>query len=102
MRHEVATHFCPMQRFGNLDKTITAFALKGQIKTYRHVTIIIKIIYSYYFSCKKQSLHNPQKGKKKLVCLYESNYKKMTFKEEYLLFLKEYDIDYDEDYLWAD
>ena len=30
----------------------------------------------------------------------EEHHRKMTFKEEYLLFLKEYGIDYDEKYLW--
>ena len=32
----------------------------------------------------------------------EAHHKKMTFKEEYLLFLKEYGINYDEQYLWTD
>ena len=32
----------------------------------------------------------------------EVHHKKMTFKEEYLLFLKEYGIDYNEQYLWTD
>jgi len=30
----------------------------------------------------------------------EEHHQKMSFKEEYLLFLKEYDIDYNEKYLW--
>jgi REP element-mobilizing transposase RayT len=32
----------------------------------------------------------------------EFRHKKFTFKQEYLLFLKEYGIDYNEDYLWID
>ena len=32
----------------------------------------------------------------------EEHHKKMTFKEEYLLFLKEYGIEYNEQYLWND
>jgi len=32
----------------------------------------------------------------------ENHHRKMTFQEEYLLFLKEYNIEYDERYLWID
>lgn len=32
----------------------------------------------------------------------EEHHKKMNFKKEYLLFLKEYGVDYDERYLWSD
>jgi REP element-mobilizing transposase RayT len=32
----------------------------------------------------------------------EQHHKKITFKEEYLLFLKEYGISYNEQYLWTD
>ncbi len=32
----------------------------------------------------------------------KEHHKKMSFKEEYLLFLKEYGIDYDEKYLWTE
>lgn len=32
----------------------------------------------------------------------EEHHKKMNFKEEYLLFLKEYGIEYNENYLWND
>jgi len=32
----------------------------------------------------------------------ESHHKKMSFKEEYILFLKEYGIEYNENYLWND
>ena len=32
----------------------------------------------------------------------EEHHKKISFQKEYLKFLKEYDIDYDENYLWAE
>ncbi len=32
----------------------------------------------------------------------EEHHKKMTFREEYLMFLKEYGIEYEEQYLWTD
>ena len=32
----------------------------------------------------------------------EEHHKKLSFQEEYLLFLKEYGIDYNEDFLWRD
>jgi putative transposase len=32
----------------------------------------------------------------------KEHHKKMTFKEEYLMFLKEYDIDYKDSYIWED
>ena len=32
----------------------------------------------------------------------ENHHKKMTFRDEYLLFLKQYGINYDEQYLWTD
>ncbi len=39
---------------------------------------------------------------KKYIENQKEHHKKMTFKEEYLLFLKEYGIEYDETYLWRD
>ena len=45
------------------------------------------------------SLHEKTK---KYIENQEDHHKKLSFKEEYLLFLKEYKIDYDEDYLWKD
>lgn len=45
------------------------------------------------------SLHNKTK---QYILNQEEHHKKMSFKEEYLLFLKEYEIDYDERYLWSD
>ncbi|MFW5852207.1 MAG: transposase [Bacteroidota bacterium] len=32
----------------------------------------------------------------------EEHHKKMSFKEEYVLFLREYDIDFNEEYIWSD
>jgi putative transposase len=32
----------------------------------------------------------------------EEHHKKMSFKEEYVLFLREYDIDFNEEYIWND
>ncbi|VBB45763.1 conserved hypothetical protein [uncultured Paludibacter sp.] len=39
---------------------------------------------------------------KKYIENQEEHHKKMTFREEYLLFLKQHDIEYDENYLWTD
>ena len=46
-----------------------------------------------------QSLHDKTK---RYIEQQEEHHKKMTFKEELIAFLKEYDIDYDERYLWID
>ncbi len=45
------------------------------------------------------SLHNKTKN---YIKNQEEHHKKMSFKEEYLLFLKEYNIDYNEEYLGFD
>lgn len=45
------------------------------------------------------TLHDKTKS---YITKQEEHHKKMSFKEEYLLFLKEYDIAYDEKYLWND
>ena len=45
------------------------------------------------------SLHDKTK---QYIKNQERHHQKMNFKEEYLLFLKEYGIDYDEKYLWND
>ena len=39
---------------------------------------------------------------KKYIENQEKHHKKITFQEEYLLFLKEYNVEYDEQYLWRD
>lgn len=46
-----------------------------------------------------QSLHEKTK---QYILREEVHHKKMTFKEELILFLKEYGIEYDERYLWTD
>ena len=45
------------------------------------------------------SLHDKTK---RYIENQEEHHKKMTFQEEYLLFLKEYGIEYNEQYLWTD
>ena len=45
------------------------------------------------------SLHDKTK---RYIANQEIHHQKMTFKEEYILFLKEYGIDYNEEYLWTD
>ena len=45
------------------------------------------------------SLHDKTK---KYIENQEKHHKKMTFQEEYLLFLKEYNIEYNEKYVWTD
>jgi len=37
---------------------------------------------------------------KKYIANQEEHHKKMSFKEEYLLFFQEYGIEYKEEYLW--
>ena len=39
---------------------------------------------------------------KKYIENQKEHHKKRTFKEEYLMFLKEYEVDFDENYLWTD
>ena len=46
-----------------------------------------------------QSLHYKTK---RYIENQEEHHKKLSFKEEYLLFLKEYNIDYNENFLWND
>lgn len=36
------------------------------------------------------------------ICKQREHHRTMTFQDEYRLFLKEYDIDYDEKYVWID
>ena len=45
------------------------------------------------------SLHDKSKN---YIQNQERHHQKMSFKEEYLIFLKEYGIDYNEKYLWND
>ncbi len=43
-----------------------------------------------------------QNKTKNYIIRQEEHHKKMSFKEEYLLFLKEYGVEYNEQYLWTD
>jgi REP element-mobilizing transposase RayT len=45
------------------------------------------------------SLHDKTKN---YILKQEEHHKKMKFKEEYLFFLKEYGVEYNEQYLWTD
>ena len=45
------------------------------------------------------SIHDKTKN---YIANQEEHHKKMSFKEEYLLFLREYGIEYNEQYLWKD
>ena len=45
------------------------------------------------------SLHDKTKN---YIAQQEEHHKKMSFKEEYVLFLKEYGIEYNEQYVWSD
>ena len=90
-----------------MSKNISLAKLTEEIK--RHSSRWIKTIGPQYkkfawqggyagFSV-SQSLHY----KTKLYILnQEEHHKKMTFKEELLVFFKEYNIEYDERYLWSD
>lgn len=90
-----------------MSKSISLAALTEEIK--RHSSRWIKTIGPHYsnfawqggyagFSV-SQSLHDKTK---KYIQNQEEHHRKMTFKEELLLFLKEYGIEYDERYLWDD
>jgi len=90
-----------------MSKNISLAKLTEEIK--RHSSRWIKTLDPYYsqfcwqggyagFSV-SQSLHEKTKD---YIHNQEEHHKKMTFKEELILFLKEYGIDYDERYLWTD
>lgn len=90
-----------------MSKNISLSKLTEEIK--RHSSRWIKTKDNYYknfawqggyagFSV-SQSLHDKTK---KYIQFQEEHHKKMTFKEELILFLKEYGIEYNEQYLWND
>jgi hypothetical protein len=90
-----------------MSKNIALAKLTEEIK--RHSSRWIKTIGSQYkdfnwqggyagFSV-SQSLHEKTK---QYIFQQEEHHKKMTFKEELILFLNEYGIEYDERYLWTD
>jgi REP element-mobilizing transposase RayT len=90
-----------------MSKNIALAKLVENIK--RHSSRWIKTIDNYYqefawqggyggFSV-SSSIHDIVK---RYIENQEKHHKKTNFKEEYLKFLKEYDIDYNENYLWND
>lgn len=90
-----------------LSKNIALSKLTEEIK--RHSSRWIKTTDAYYESFAwqggysgfsvSQSLHDKTK---QYIQNQEEHHKQMTFKEELILFLKEYGIEYNEDYLWTD
>ena len=90
-----------------MSKNIALAKLLEEIK--RHSSRWIKTKDSYYNNFAWQggyggfsvspSLHEKTK---RYIENHKTHHKKMSFKEEYLLFLKEYGIEYNEEYLWRD
>ena len=90
-----------------MSKNIALAKLVEEIK--RHSSRWIKTKDSYYFNFAwqggyggfsvSQSLHSITK---QYIANQEGHHKKKSFREEYLLFLKEYGIDYNDQYLWSD
>ncbi len=90
-----------------MSKNIALAKLVEEIK--RHSSRWIKTVDPHYkkfawqggyagFSV-SQSLHDKTRH---YIEIQEEHHKKMTFKEELFAFLKEYGIDYSEQYLWTD
>lgn len=90
-----------------MSKNMTLAKLVEEIK--KHSSRWIKTLHTDYlefawqggyggFSV-SQSLHDKTK---RYIENQEKHHMKMTFKEEYLMFLNEYGIEYDERYLWVD
>jgi len=90
-----------------LSKNIALSKLVEEIK--RHSSRWIKGIDTHYaqfawqggYGCfsVSSSLHDTTK---RYIENQEKHHKKMTFQDEYIAFLKEYKIDYDERYVWRD
>ena len=90
-----------------MSKNIALAKLTEEIK--RHSSRWIKTIHPHYKSFAwqggyagfsvSQSLHDKTKN---YIQNQEEHHKKMSFKEELILFLKEYGIEYNEQYLWND
>jgi len=88
-----------------MSKNIALAKLVEEIK--RHSSRWIKTKGSYYQKFAWQggyggfsvspSLHDKTK---RYIQNQEKHHQKMNFKEEYLMFLKEYKVDYNEEYLW--
>ena len=96
-----------IQIFCIMSKNISLAKLVEEIK--RHSSRWIKTKDQYYAQFAWQggyggfsvssSLHDKTKN---YIGKQIEHHKRMSFKEEYLLFLKEYTIDYNEEYLWTD
>ncbi|NOY95283.1 MAG: transposase [Chlorobi bacterium] len=90
-----------------MSKNIALAKFVEEIK--RHSSRMIKTISTNYTHFAWQggyggfsvspSLHNKTKH---YIENQDEHHKKMTFHEEYLMFLKEYSIEYNEKYLWTD
>ena len=90
-----------------MSKNIALAKLTEEIK--RHSSRWIKTKNKYYSSFAWQggyagfsvspSIHNKTK---RYILNQEEHHRKFTFKEELILFLKEYGIEYNEQYLWSD
>jgi putative transposase len=90
-----------------MSKNIALAKLVEEIK--RHSSRWIKTKDNYYIGFAWQggyggfsvsaSLHDITKN---YIANQEQHHHKMSFQEEYLLFLKEYGIDYNDEYLWTD
>jgi REP element-mobilizing transposase RayT len=75
-----------------MSKNIALAKLVEEIK--RHSSRWIKTKENYYSHFAWQT--------KVYITNQEEHHKKLSFREEYLLFLKEYGLEYDERYLWTD
>lgn len=90
-----------------LSKNIALAKLVEEIK--RHSSRWIKTINPYYTNFPWQggyagfsispALHDKTKS---YIKAQEQHHKKLSFKDEYTLFLKEYGIEYNEQYIWSD
>lgn len=90
-----------------MSKNIALAKLVEEIK--RNSSRWIKGVHQYYSNFAWQGGYggfsvspSQYERTKQYIANQEEHHKKMSFKEEYLLFLKEYGIDYNEEYLWTD
>ncbi|NDV64784.1 transposase [Bacteroides sp. 224] len=93
--------------FCNVSKNLSISQLTKDIK--RHSSRWIKSLDSYYINFSWQTGYgafsvSPSLYEKtvKYIQGQEEHHKRTSFKEEYLLFLKEYNIEYNEEYIWED
>ena len=90
-----------------MSKNIALSKLVEEIK--RHSSRWIKTLGPHYSSFSWQGGYGGfsvspdlHKKVKDYILNQEAHHKKTSFRKEYLKFLKEYGIDYDENYLWTD